>query len=364
MSTDIVKVTMNAPLQYSEHLMNLPESDVRMIADSFPSDDLSGEQRLRKAGTMLAQTKLYIDNSKTKDKLLACVAQSIAESILTLASLDLPLTQSLGYAALIPYGNVCTVSLMYQGLGELMMRTGTIGSIQTGVVYKGDSFKYELGSDPWLKYSRGDELATDANLTHSWCIAHNLHGPKSIEVMERSELDKVRKASKMPQGPAWKGWFSQMTRKAPMRRMAKYMQTAVGGMAQSTLSMGLDLENSQYDIGRMDHYKQIRQDNSDELKARAAASLAPPEALPAPTEIPPPTVDEDNALATIVGEMREGVESTLMDAEFILQVTFSLFEKNEITSKAEFVAVWNAIVNEKAFDLATGDRIPDMGEQA
>ena len=88
-----------------------------------------------------------------------------------------------------------TVSLMYQGLGELMMRTGTIGSIQTGVVYEGDKFDYELGSDPWLKYGRRDGPATDDKLTHAWCIAHNLHGPKTIEVMDRNELNKVRRAS-------------------------------------------------------------------------------------------------------------------------------------------------------------------------
>ena len=279
----IVALQMNCPLAATVHLKNMSENDLMVIGKAFPGDDLSGEQRLYKAQTMVAQFALYIENSdKARAKLLACVTQSIAESMLTLASLDLPLTKSLGYAALVPYGGVCTVSLMYQGLGELMMRTGTIGSIQTGVVFEGDEFSYELGSDPWLKYTRGEGDASDDKLTHAWCIAHNNQGPKTIEVMERSELNKVRAASKMPQGPAWKGWFSQMCRKAPMRRMTKYMQTAVGGMAQTTLARGLDLENSQYDIGRMDHYKGVRQAHSDDLKARAHASLGETKALPAP----------------------------------------------------------------------------------
>lgn len=282
--TALVPLKMNCPLADTEHLKSMSKSDLMVVGNAFPGDDLNDEQRLRKAETMVAQFALYIENSeKSKAAILGCVAQSIAESMLTLASLDLPLTKSLGYAALIPYSGVCTVALMYQGLGELMMRTGTIGSIQTGVVYEGDEFSYELGSDPRLKYSRGGKAATDDKLTHAWCIAHNLQGPKTIEVMERSELDKVRRASKMPQGPAWKGWFSQMCRKAPMRRMAKYMQTAVGGMAQSTLARGLELENSQFNLDRTDHYKGVRQAHSDEMKAKAHASLAPPANLPAPT---------------------------------------------------------------------------------
>jgi phage RecT family recombinase len=281
--TSIVKLQMDCPLVATEHLSNMSESDLMVIGNAFPDDTLDDDQRSRKAKTMVAQFAMYIDNSeKARDKLLACVTQSIAECMLTLASLDLPLTKSLGYAALIPYGGVCTVMLQYQGLGELMYRTGTVASIQTGVVYKGDKFDYELGSNPWLTYKEGDGKRTDENLTHSWCICHNKVGPQTIEVMNKAELDKVRKASKMPDGPAWKGWFSQMCRKAPEKRIAKYMQTAVGGMAQTTLARGLDLENSQYDVGRIEHYKGVRAEHSKSLMAKASESLGV-KTLPSPS---------------------------------------------------------------------------------
>jgi len=283
----IVKLQMDCPLADTRHLANMSESDLAIIGNAFPDETLSDEQRMKKAMTFRSQFKLYIDNTDNskggRDKLLRCVTQSIAESMLTLASLDLPLTKSLGYAALIPYGGICTVQLMYQGLGGLMYRTGTVASIQTGVVYEGDKFDYELGSEPWLKYKEGEGKRTDDKLTHAWCICHNKTGPQTIEVMDRAELNKVKKASKMPDGPAWKGWFSQMCRKAPEKRIAKYMQTAVGGMAQTTLARGLDLENSQYDLERMGHYKNVRQAHSEDMKGRANASLGQHKTLPAST---------------------------------------------------------------------------------
>jgi phage RecT family recombinase len=368
MTTDIVPLQMNYPLVATTHLANMSDGDLMVIGKAFPGDNLTDEQRLIKAETMRSQFMLYIDNVDNKkgarDAILRCVTQSIAECMLTLASIDLPLTKSLGYAALIPYAGVCTVTIMYQGLCELIYRSGTIASIQCGLVFDGDQFAYEVGTAPALRCIRGDKPATEANLTHAWSIAHNATGPDTIEVMERSELDKVKGASKMSKGPAWRDWWGQMYRKAPIRRMAKYLQTSTSGAAQAVLARALELDNSGFMLSQNEKYKEIQDANSKELSEQVSAILKAPEALPAPTEIPPPTADEDNALATIVGEMREGVDSSMMDSEFIVQVTFGLLGRNDIQSKTEFNQVWNAIVNEKAFDLETGERIPDMGEQA
>ena len=363
---------MDVPLASTVHLKNMSESDLMVIGKAFPDDKLTDAQRLNKAETVRSQFMLFIDTidnkNKARDKVLNCVTQSIAECMLTLASLDLPLVKALKYAALIPYSNVCTVTIQYQGLCELIYRTGSVASISCGVVYKGDQFAYELGSNPALRCIRGEESATEANLTHAWALARNINGADTIEVMELPDLQRVKKASKMSTGPAWRNWWGQMYRKAPIRRMVNYLRTGGDPTAQTVLARALDLENSEFMLSQLDKYKELRETHSAELGERVSASLqAPPEELPAlestPSEIPPPTADEDNALATIVGELREGVESTLMDAEFILQVTFSLFERNAIKSTTEFNAVWNAIVNEKAFNLATGDRIPDLGEQ-
>ncbi len=274
-------VKMNAPLTYSAHLTNLPEQSILAIADAFPDDSLDTEQRRRKAMTYLSQAKLYIETAQSRDKILACVSESIAECVMSLASMDLPLIKSLGFAALIPYSNVCTISIMYQGLVELIMRSGTVASIQAGVVYEGQEFDYELGSEPWLKCKMFDGNRSDDKLTHAWAIAHNLNGPKSIEVMDRAELDKVRAASNQKSGVIYKNWFAEMCRKAPTRRLAKYMRKAVGGVPQLVLERALDIENAQFDLGKLDHYKGVRQAHSDDLKARAHASLTEP-TLPAP----------------------------------------------------------------------------------
>ena len=366
---EIVPLSMSLPLASTSHLQNMTDTDLMVIGNAFPGEKLDDESRLRKAKTVVAEFKLYIDTTDNKkggrDKLLACITQSIAESMLTLASLDLPLTRSLGYAALIPYANVCTVMLQYQGLGELMYRTGTVASIQTNVVYKGDKFDYELGSTPWLKYKDGGEPHTDANLTHAWCICHNKTGPQTIEVMDRKELDKVHKASQNPNGPAWKGWFSQMCRKAPEKRIAKYMQTAVGGVAQTTLGLALDLENSQYNLERMDHYKTVRDDHSRKVLGEANADLdgpaKPPEAqdaLPEPEGWISAKGKSNASLRKAVRELRGVTDSSLSDDDYVRVAILDVLGKKTIDNREEFTKVWDDVVNERNRDASTGERIP------
>jgi|GEM_PF-1850914 len=364
-TTELATLRMDCPLASTVHLKNMAEADLAVLGDAFPGE-MSDDDRMRKARALVSQFRTYIDtiDNKTgaRDKVLACVTQSIADCMLTMASLDLPLTKSLGYAALIPYGGICTVTIMYQGLGELMYRTGTIASVQTGVVYEGDKFDYELGSAPKLTYSRGDGPATNDTLTHAWCLIHNKVGPDSIEVMERSELDKVHRASKMPNGPAWKNWFSEMCRKAPMRRLAKTMQTAVGGIAQTTLAAALAHENAGYDL---EHYQAIRQEHSKGLMDKVSASLGSPKSLPAPdTDEPPadtgisPKGKTKRDLLNHVKEMRKSCESSMTDGEYVQQVIFDMHKKQTIDTQAEFDSVWNEIVNTHNRDLETGEKFP------
>lgn len=293
---------MDLPLGDTAHLKNMSDADMMVIADAFPDVGLSPQDKMAKARTMVSQFALYIDNLDKPEPVLRCITQSIAECMLTLASLDLPLTKSLGYAALIPYSGVCTVQLMYQGLCELIYRTKAVSSIQCGIVYKGDQFAYELGTNPALRCIRGDGEATEANLTHAWALARNNSGPDTIEVMERADLDRVKGASKMSNGPAWKYWWGQMYRKAPIRRMAKYLQTSIVGAGQAVLARGLEMENSQYDVGRIEHYKGVRQEHSKQLMDKASESLgAAPKALPPPGDIPAEVQEIKDRMKAVFG---------------------------------------------------------------
>ncbi len=358
MTTDLVELKMDYPLAATVHLKNMSESELMVIGKAFPEESLTDEQRMNKAVTMRAQFMLYIetiDNSKNaRDKVLQCVTQSIAECMLTLASLDLPMVRSLKYAALIPYSNVCTVSIMYQGLCELIYRTGSVASISCGVVYKGDQFAYEVGTNPALRCIRGTEPATEDNVTHAWALAHNVKGPDTIEVMELPDLQRIKNASKMSKGPAWRNWWGQMYRKAPIRRMANYLRMGAGA-AQTVLARALDLENSEFRLEQLDKYRDMRKTHSRELIDAAFSDGDGPKTLPAPKN--------NDDLRRAVSEMRESTESSLSDDGFIRAVIVDVLKKKTMQPGEEFDKVWNAIVVEKNYDLATAERIPDIEEK-
>jgi len=366
-----VSLRMDCPLVSTSHLKTISDADLAIVARAFPGE-ISDADRTVKARTMVAQFALYIDNLDNSAKVLGCVTQSIAECMLTLAALDIPLIKSLGYAALIPYGKTCTVSIMYQGLCELIYRTGAVASIQCGLVYKGDTFEYELGTNPALRCIRGDGAASEANVTHAWAIAHNNSGPDTIEVMERDELLKVKKASKMQDGQIWRTWWGQMMRKSPIRRLAKYMQTAVGGIAQSQLARGLEIENSQYDPSRAARYEELGSAHAREQLEVALKSSDRPLALPEPLPERPAGWIEGLGKTKVdlwnkVQKIREA-ESDLSCKDWMEDVLRQLNQAGTISScekldnPDDIEAVWDAVVNENRFDLATGDLLPDFGE--
>lgn len=353
-TTDIVPIRMDAQLTRPSVILSLPEDVIVAIGNAFPDPGLSIEQRARQTHTLLHQFKLYIETAQNKQKesLQRCVLESLAECAIGLASLDLPLTKALNYAAIVPYNGIATIMLQYQGLGELMMRPGTIGSIQTGVVYKGQEFDYDLGSEPFLTCKMFDGEQRDDDITHAWCVVHNIHGPKSIEVCTRQDIDKIRRASKMPNGPTWTNWFDQMARKCPMRRIAKWMRTCVSGPGMVTLDRGLALENSQYDPDRIKHFRKVSDDYSKEAVGKVMDSLDAPKA-PQPSGL----ATAKKALLAKVAKARKGIASSLSDGGFVVEVAKATYDgRTTLNTVAECQEIGKVFT---AFDLDTCERIPD-----
>lgn len=68
--------------------------------------------------------------------------QSVLNSAVIAATLDLPVNPNLGFAAIVPYkdkqrGNIAQFQLMYKGLIELCLRSGQFAALIDEVVYEG-----------------------------------------------------------------------------------------------------------------------------------------------------------------------------------------------------------------------------------
>ena len=79
------------------------------------------------------------------DKLLSkCDSNLVMAECLKAAALKLPVTKSLGFAYVIPYGNTPQFQLGYRGLIQLAQRSGQYRYINADCVYEGQKVKTEI----------------------------------------------------------------------------------------------------------------------------------------------------------------------------------------------------------------------------
>jgi recombination protein RecT len=129
---------------------------------------------------------------------------------------------------------------MVYGLRKKIVQSGEVVSLQTGLVYRAEMesghFIYEVGMEPPIRHRPKLDLtaeeSNDSEIVAAYSIARMKDGSWSVEVMRRSEIDKVREASqtgatrdrkgqpRQPKGP-WVDWFGEMARKTVMRRHSK-----------------------------------------------------------------------------------------------------------------------------------------------
>lgn len=346
------------------------EAAYSMIGRAFPGE-LDETQRTIKGKALLENAAAYMANLKEDALavLLQCVRQSLVESLITLASIDLTLTKSLGHAFLIPYSRICTLRIGYKGLCELIYRTGSVSSIQTAVVYQGEfdqgRFEYQLGTDGFVNHKPLHErIERDWDHTYcAWMLAETTGGGRVIEVTDKKELIKIRAAAKkMAKGPAWTNWEMQMTRKAPVNRGASYLPKGTGPAALA-MARALAIEHKEYDLHA---YHAMRKVESRKLTDEAAASLTGQDGQAAPPKdgktAPSPDktfAEGKEALWDAVVQKRLGANSSLDDAGFVAAVIESLFGKGKkITSKAQLLVLNNALFKQSMYDWETGEKIP------
>lgn len=80
--------------------------------------------------------------AKSNDKLMLCEPQSIMMAAAMAATLKLPINQNLGFAYIIPYGQVANFQMGYKGYIQLAQRTGQYKTINATEVYEGELQNY------------------------------------------------------------------------------------------------------------------------------------------------------------------------------------------------------------------------------
>lgn len=127
-------------------------------------------------------------------------------------------------AAILSFKGVAQLVIMYEGFLEVIYKAGQINKVHCQVVYKGEEafLDYDLGDDPRVDFKPPLDRDDSQPIVGAFAVATSADGGKWVELMGAKELAKVAAINKAKNGPG-KSWPGEMARKAPLRRLIKYL---------------------------------------------------------------------------------------------------------------------------------------------
>ena len=214
-----------------------------------------------------------------------CEPASIVAAVYNAAELGLDFIKAKGHAYLVPFGDKATFLPGYRGLMELARRSGLVTKIDSHVVYANEHFELEYGlhqilvHKPIFNTDRGERIGV-------YAVGHIKDGEPIFVFLDKSDIDKVRKVSKMKDGGIWSTWTDEMWIKSAIRKLFKFLPCS------PDLERALEADNQAYDMEQKPPLVQP-EPVKPPRKPRKSKKVEPTEAAPeepvAPLAQPPKT---------------------------------------------------------------------------
>jgi len=235
--------------------------------------------------------------------LLLCTPTSIMRSTMNSAFVGLPPNHALGLAAFVVFRDTkrgvtdCQFMPMVKGLVALAKRSGEIKDIQTRVVYAGDEFQVEWGTEPRIVHrptSKSDRSKIEAAYSVAWLK----DGSYSFEVVWAEDISAARAVAKTKN--VWDSWPGEMARKTAFKRHSKWLP----GADELVRAINLDNELSDMtptrDVDPLVAPRSRADQVADVLGAEPevgppAAEQEPDGPAPGPEDQSPPDAEEGDA---------------------------------------------------------------------
>lgn len=133
--------------------------------------------------------RLALTAFSTTPKLRECSAISILSSIIVASQLGLEIGVA-GQGWLIPYSGTCTFVPGWRGMASLLNNSGR-ATAWTGCVFEGDTWEFELGSQPRCRHIPGDNYGDPDKMT--WVYACGKVNGSEQAVIEAWPMSRVWK---------------------------------------------------------------------------------------------------------------------------------------------------------------------------
>lgn len=119
-------------------------------------------------------------------------------------------------------------------VGGIIKRLAGAGiTIDAQIVHENDEFEHVLGDDSTIRH-RAPKLGTPrGEPLGAYAIARLPNGMVMREVMDREQIEQVRRASRSGGSGPWKDWWTEMARKTVTRRLAKRLPILDASVAEA-----------------------------------------------------------------------------------------------------------------------------------
>ncbi len=177
-------------------------------------------------------TRIALTEFRKNPRLAECDPRSVFAAVIMASQLGLE-PGLMGQCYLIPYKTECQLIPGYQGLLDLVRRTGKVKRIEAQVVYERDHFIYRTGlnvtleHEPLLDGDRGEPRL-------AYAVAEFADGGHHVEIMTRAEIEGIRdrgsnsqNARRYGKKTPWDTDADQMWRKTVLRRLCKFLPKSV-----------------------------------------------------------------------------------------------------------------------------------------
>lgn len=206
--------------------------------------------------TLIKEIGFAVQSVNSNSKLQQCTQVSIIKAVYNVALTGLSLNPIHKLAALVPkYINGewnAVLFPQYQGLVKLLTDTGSIVNVNSFIVYEGDEFDVEYGSDPKIIHKPKFKSKT---VQFVYAIAKLFDGTLQFEIMDLEQLQYVRSCSETwkayeggklkAEHVIWINWESEMYRKTVLKRLCKYLPKTE---QWNRLNEAISIDNEEYKI--------------------------------------------------------------------------------------------------------------------
>jgi recombination protein RecT len=124
-------------------------------------------------------------------------------------------------AALVMFGKQVQAMPMIAGILKKIRQSGEVRYISAQIVYSNDHFKWTLGFDENVEHEPAPLDAEPGEPIAAYAVAVLKDGSRLLEVMRKSDIEKVRSVSRAKSNGPWVTWWGEMARKTVMRRLSK-----------------------------------------------------------------------------------------------------------------------------------------------